>query len=526
MRFVTEVAGVPELGAIGRGEDMEITSYLQEALSSELQGNVVDLCPVGALTAKPTAFHARPWEYAKTESIDVMDALGSSIRIDARGREVVRILPRVNDAINEEWISDKTRHIVDGLKTQRLDRPYVRIEGRLRPASWAEAFAAVAGKVAAAAPSRIGAIVGDLATVEEMFALKSLVGKLGSPNIDCRQDGSKLHPKFGRASYLFNSTIAGVDQADAILIVGSSPRYEASVLNARIRKRWLRGGAPIGVVGPKADLSYKYNHLGAGPETLAQAWDRPPKDAAKPMMIVGSGAFARPDGVALLAGLAKSALAAGVVKDGWNGFNMLHTAASRVGGLDLGLVPGQDGLDAPAMTKANALDVLINLGADEMDIEPGAFVVYVGTHGDRGAHRADVILPGAAYTEKTGIYVNTEGRPQFAERAVFPPGDAREDWSILRALSDPLGAKLPFDSLAQLRAALGIAYPFLVRFDVVAPEDASVFNSIAAIGGAVDKAPFVPAISDFYLTNPIARASRVMAECSALARGVQRQAAE
>jgi NADH-quinone oxidoreductase subunit G len=359
-----------------------------------------------------------------------------------------------------------------------------------------------------------------------MFALKSLVGKLGSSNIDCRQDGSKLHPKFGRASYLFNSTIAGVDQADAILIVGSSPRYEAPVLNARIRKRWLRGGAPIGVIGPKADLSYKYNHLGGGPETLAQAWDRPPKDAAKPMMIVGSGAFVRPDGVALLAGLAKAVLAAGVVRDGWNGFNVLHTAASRVGGLDLGLVPGQEGLDALAMTKANALDVLINLGADEIDIEPGAFVVYVGTHGDRGAHRADVILPGAAYTEKTGVYVNIEGRPQFAERAVFPPGDAREDWSILRALSDSLGAKLPFDSLAQLRAALAVAYPFLVRFDVVAPADASVFNSIAALGGAVDKAPFVPAISDFYLTNPIARASRVMAECSALARGVQRQAAE
>jgi NADH-quinone oxidoreductase subunit G len=495
-------------------------------LSSELQGNVVDLCPVGALTSKPTAFHARPWEYAKTESIDVMDALGSSIRIDARGREVVRILPRVNDAINEEWISDKTRHIVDGLKTQRLDRPYIRVDGRLRPATWAEAFAEIAGKVAAAAPSQIGAIVGDLATVEEMFALKSLVGKLGSSNIDCRQDGSKLHPKFGRASYLFNSTIAGIDQADAILIVGSNPRYEAPVLNARIRKRWLRSGAPIGAVGSTADLTYKYNHLGAGPETLARAWDKSPKDAAKPMIIAGPGAFVRPDGVALLAELARGALATGVVKDGWNGFNVLHAAASRVGGLDLGLVPGQDGLDALAMTKADALDVLINLGADEIDIEPGAFVVYVGTHGDRGAHRADVILPGAAYTEKTGIYVNTEGRPQFAERAVFPPGDARDDWSILRALSDKLGAKLPFDSLAQLRATLAVAYPFLVRFDVLAPADASVFTSIAALGGTVDKTPFVPAISDFYLTNPIARASRVMAECSALARGVQRQAAE
>jgi NADH-quinone oxidoreductase subunit G len=526
VRFVTEVAGVPELGAIGRGEDMEITSYLERALTSELQGNVVDLCPVGALTSKPTAFHARPWEYAKTETIDVMDALGSAIRVDSRGREVVRILPRANDAINEEWISDKTRHIVDGLKTQRLDRPYVRVGGRLRTATWTEAFAAIAGKVAAASPSRIGAIAGDLATVEEMFALKSLLAKLGSPNIDCRQDGSKLHPKFGRASYLFNSTIAGVEQADAIFIIGSNPRHEAPVLNARIRKRWLRSGAPIGVIGSRADLTYRYNYLGAGPETLAHALDKLPEGVAKPMMIIGSGAFARPDGAAILGSLAKAALPAGVVKDGWNGFNVLHAAASRVGGLDLGLVPGEGGLDALAMAKANALDVMINLGADEIDIEPGAFVVYVGTHGDRGAHRADVILPGAAYTEKTGIYVNIEGRPQFAERAVFPPGDAREDWSILRALSDPLGARLPFDSLTQLRAALAGAQPFLMRFDTVAPADAGVFGSIAALGGSLAKAPFAPAISDFYFTNPIARASRVMAECSAMARDVRREAAE
>jgi NADH-quinone oxidoreductase subunit G len=526
VRFVTEVAGVPELGAIGRGEEMEITSYLEQALSSELQGNVVDLCPVGALTAKPTAFHARPWEYAKTESIDVMDALGSSIRIDSRGREVVRILPRVNEGINEEWISDKTRHVVDGLKTQRLDRPYVRVDGRLSPASWADAFAAIADKVAAASPSRIGAIAGDLATVEEMFALKSLLGKLGSPNIDCRQDGSKLHPKFGRASYLFNSTIAGVDQADALLIVGSNPRHEAPVLNARVRKRWLKSGAPIGIIGLQADLTYSYKHLGAGPETLAQTWNKPLEGVTRPMMIVGSGAFARPDGVAVLTSLAKTAIASGVVNDGWNGFCVLHSAASRVGGLDLGLVPGEGGLDARAMATAGALDVFFNLGADEIDIEPGAFVVYVGTHGDRGAHRADVILPGATYAEKTGIYVNTEGRPQFAERAVFPPGDAREDWSILRALSDPLGAKLPFDSLTQLRSTLAVAYPFLVRFDAIAPTDASVLNSVATLGGAVDKAPFVPAVSDFYLTNPIARASRIMAECSALAAGVQRQAAE
>jgi NADH-quinone oxidoreductase subunit G len=526
VRFVTEVAGVPELGATGRGEDMEITSYLESALTSELQGNVVDLCPVGALTSKPTAFHARPWEYAKTESVDVMDALGSAIRVDSRGRVVVRILPRVNDAINEEWISDKTRHVVDGLKTQRLDRPYVRVDGKLKPASWHEAFAVIAAKVKGASPAKIGAIVGDLAAVEEMFALKGLIGKLGSPNLDCRQDGSKLHPKFGRASYLFNSTVAGIDAADAILVVGSNPRLEAPVLNARIRKRWLKGGVLIGVIGEQADLTYGYTYLGAGPESLARVAEKPAQGVTKRMFIVGAAASARPDGQAVLASLARTAAAADVVKDGWNGFNVLHTAASRVGGLDLGLVPGEGGLDAPAMAKAGALDVLFNLGADEIEVEPGAFVVYLGTHGDRGARRADVILPGAAYTEKSGIYVNTEGRPQFAERAVFPPGDAREDWSVLRALSDALGAKLPYDSVTQLRATLAAAYPHLVRFDAIAPADPSALNDIAALGGSVDRAAFAPAVNDFYLTNPIARASRVMAECSALARARTRQAAE
>ena len=526
VRFVTEVAGAPELGAVGRGEDMEITSYLENAMTSELQANVIDLCPVGALTSKPTAFHARPWEYAHTKSIDVTDALGSAIRINSRGREVVRILPRTNDAINEEWISDKTRYVCDGLKTQRLDRAYVRADGKLVPASWRDAFAAIVARVKTAPPSRTGAIAGDLATVEEMFALKGLVGKLGSPNIDCRQDGSKLHPKFGRASYLFNSTIAGVDQADAILVIGSNPRREAAVLNARIRKRWLRGGVLMGLIGERADLTYRYNYMGAGPETVAQVAEKSAAGMTKPMFIVGAAAFARPDGSAVLASLAKAAVAAGVVKDGWNGFNVLQTAASRVGGLDLGLVPGEGGLDALSMAKAGALDVIFNLGADEIDIEPGAFVVYIGTHGDRGAHRADVILPGAAYTEKTGIYVNTEGRPQFAERAVFPPGDAREDWSILRALSNSLGARLPYDSLAQLRATLAAAYPHLARFDEIAPADPAAILGLSTVVGAPDKAPFVSAVRDFYLTNPIARASRTMAECSALAQSRARQAAE
>jgi len=526
VRFTTEVAGVAEMGATGRGEDMEITSYLEKALTSELQGNVVDLCPVGALTSKPTEFHARSWEYTKTETIDVMDALGANIRVDSRGREVIRVVPRVNEAINEEWIGDKTRYAADGLKVQRLDKAFMRVDGKLKPATWAQAFAAVAAKAKGLAPSRIGAIVGDLAAAEEMFALKALMDKLGSPNVDCRQDGSKLHPQYGRASYLFNSTVAGIDEADAIMIVGSNPRKESPVLNARIRKRFLKGDCLIGVIGEKADLTYPYNYLGAGADSLARFADHPPASKNKPMFLLGAGAFAREDGAAILALAAKSAASLGVVKDGWNGFNVLHSAASRVAGLDLGLVPGQGGLDALAMAKTGGVDLLFNLGADEIDIAPGAFVVYIGTHGDKGAHRADVILPGAAYTEKTGIYVNTEGRPQFAERAVFPPGEAREDWAILRALSDPLGAKLPFDSLAALRQAMFVAAPHLAAIDQIAPADASALAKVASLGGAPGSAPFVSSIDDFFLTNPIARASRTMAECSALAHGKAQQAAE
>jgi len=523
VRFITEVAGVPELGAIGRGEDMEITTYLETAMHSELQGNVVDICPVGALTSKPYAFAARPWELNKTESIDVMDGIGSAIRIDTRGSEVMRILPRINDDINDEWISDKTRHVVDGLRTQRLDQPYVRQNGQLRPAMWSEAFKAIAAKVAQANPKRMGAIVGDLAGVEEILALKDLMTRLQVTNLDCRQDGSALDPAWGRASYLFNTSIAGIDAADALLIVGSNPRKEAAVLNARIRRRWRSGKFPIGLIGPKADLSYTYDYLGAGPETLADITRHSFADnlrkAERPMVIVGASAFTRGDGAALAALAAKAAADLGAVKDGWNGYCVLHSAASRVGALDLGFVPGQGALSARQMAAFGTLDLLFLLGADEIEIPQGAFVVYIGTHGDRGASRADVVLPGAAYPEKSAIYVNTEGRVQMATRASFPPGDAKEDWAILRALSDVLKHKLPYDSLSALRQALFKAYPHMMRVGQITPGDAVDIQKLATLGGTVDKAPFGPGIEDFYLTNAIARCSAVMAECSAIALG-------
>ncbi|MDQ4059497.1 MAG: NADH-quinone oxidoreductase subunit NuoG, partial [Pseudomonadota bacterium] len=542
VRFTAEIAGVPELGTIGRGEDLEITSYLESALSSELQGNVIDLCPVGALTSAPHAYRYRPWELAKHESIDVMDALGSNIRIDVRGREVIRILPRLNEGVNEEWISDKTRFVYDGLKAQRLDRPYVRVDGRLQPATWAEAFGAIAARIRATTPDRIAAVVGDLCAAEEIFAFKDLMTRLGVRSIDCRQDGAQLDPRLGRASYLFNATIGGIDAADAILIVGSNPRLEAPVLNARIRTAWrLSGGRlPIGLIGAeRPDLTYRYDYLGAGPDTLRDLVEgghpfRKALEAAKrPMLILGQGAVARPDGRAVLGLAARLAAETGMLASAedpeWNGFSVLHTAAARVSGLDIGAVPGEGGLSLPEMlqaAEAGALDVVYLLGADEFPVERlgSAFVVYQGTHGDRGAHRADVILPGAAYAEKSGLYVNTEGRVQLANRPTFPPGDAREDWTILRALSDVLGQRLPYDSLAQLRRALTEAHPQFGHVDeVLAGEAQDVANS-ATLAGPTERAPFLSPIADFYLTNPIARASVLMAQLSLQAKELRQKA--
>jgi len=540
VRFTTEVGGVEELGAIGRGEDMEITTYLERAMTSELQGNVIDLCPVGALTSAPYEFKARSWELRKTETIDAMDAIGSAIRVDSRGREVMRILPRTNDDVNEEWISDKTRFVWDGLKTQRLDKPYVRRNGKLEPASWAEAFRLIADKAKAAGPERMAALMGDLNPVEDMFALKALMNGLGVKHVDCREPQSRLGEKGGRAGYLFNATIAGIEEADAILIIGSTPRYEASVLNARIRKVWRRTGLPIGLIGPRADLTYDYEYLGEGPNSLSELasgksrgkFARALKKAERPLIIIGQGAIARPDGGAVLSAAAKLALAVGAVKTGWNGFSVLHTAAGRAGGLEICALPASDGGKATADilkgAKAGDIGFVYLLGVDEIDMKElgDAFVVYQGTHGDAGAHRADVILPGSAYTEKSGTWVNTEGRVQMADRAHFPPGDAREDWAIIRALSEAMGAKLPFDSLDELRKSMYEKVPHLARIDHIEPADPSGIEALAEGGGAMRKAAFASLVGDFYLTNPIARASRIMAECSALKAGKALEAAE
>ncbi|MDP3633978.1 NADH-quinone oxidoreductase subunit NuoG, partial [Phenylobacterium sp.] len=527
VRFITEVAGVPEIGLISRGEDVEITTYLDKAVTSELSANVIDLCPVGALTSKPYAFNARPWELKKTESVDVMDALGCSIRVDSRGPAVLRVLPRLNEDINEEWISDKTRYAVDGLSRQRLDKPYVREAGKLRPATWAEALSLVASKLKAASPDRIGVIAGDLQDAESMKAAKDLFGSLGVTSLDCRQDGMALGAGT-RETWLFNSTIAGVENADMILFVGTNPRTEAPVLNARFRKRWVAGALEVGVIGEQADLTFGYEYLGAGAASLSglakskSDFVKRLKAAKNPAIIIGAGALGRADGGAI----AKAA--ADVAKTFGMTWNVLHTAASRVGGLDLGFIPGEGGKTAAEMASKGALDVLFLMGADEIDVTASdAFTIYMGTHGDAGAHKADVILPGAAYTEKDGLYVNTEGRVQLGQRAVFPKGEGREDWSILRALSDRLGATLPYDTLAQLRAKLFADHPTFGRIDYAPGAAASAIDlsGIVAAGTATD-APLVSGVRAFHLTNPIARASVTMAECAAVAADASKIAAE
>ncbi|EME69851.1 NADH dehydrogenase subunit G [Paramagnetospirillum caucaseum] len=521
VRFISEIAGTPVLGGLGRGEHLEISRYVNAAVSSELSGNLIDLCPVGALTNKPASYTYRAWELKKTESVDAMDALGSAIRVDTRGNEVIRILPRVAEDVNEEWLSDRSRFACDGLKRQRLDKPYVRKDGKLVPATWNEAFAAIAAKVKAAG-TKVAAIAGDQADAETMVAYKDLLAALGSQAVDCRQDGAKLDASV-RASYLFNSTAAGIEEADALLIVGSNPRKENPVLNARIRKRWQKGGFKVARIGHKGDLTYKYEHLGDDASILkAVAEGKHPffevlKNAKKPALIIGQGALSRADGAVLLGLARKLADAAGLVRDGWNGFNVLHTAAARVGGLDLGFVPGQGWRDVDHIVDGahkGDIQVLFLIGADEVDMKAlgEAFVVYQGSHGDAGAHRADVILPGAAYTEKSATFVNLEGRAQQTRLAVFPPGEAKEDWRIVRALSEALGKPLPYDSLKAVRERLAKASPVFAAIGQVVP---AAWGAAFGAEGSLGDGALVSNVDNFYQTDPISRASKTMAECTA-----------
>jgi len=495
VRFTSEVAGILSMGQTGRGEDAEITTYLGATLDSNLQGNIIDLCPVGALTSKPYAFSARPWELTKTETIDVMDGLGSNIRVDTKGREVMRILPRNHDGVNEEWISDKTRFVWDGLRRQRLDTPYVRVDGKLRPASWGEALKTAANAIKG---KKLAGLVGDLVPVEAAFALKQLIEGLGG-SVECRTDGAHL-PAGNRSGYVGTATIEDIENARMIQLIGTNPRLESPVLNARIRKAWTKG-ADIGLIGEVVDLTYDYHHMGTDraslEKTMATKFDRV-LDVPS-VVIVGQGALNEADGWAVLAAAMKLA------EDTKSKFMVLHTAAARVGAMDVDAVT-KGGMDS-AM---DGVEVVYNLGADEVEIGDGAFVIYQGSHGDRGAHRADVILPAAAYTEESGVFVNTEGRPQLAQRAGFAPGEAKENWAILRALSAELGATLPYDSLAGLRRALVATVPHLGKIDQL-PENEWQQPKARQLG----KADFRGVVGDYYLTNPIARASEVMAELSA-----------
>jgi NADH-quinone oxidoreductase subunit G len=509
LRFAEEVAGVEEVGALYRGENMQITTYLEKAFTSELSGNVVDLCPVGALTSKPYAFEARPWELKKSFAIDVMDAVGTNIRLDSRGRQVLRALPRVNEDVNEEWASDKTRHAVDGLVRRRLDKPYVKKDGKLTPVTWGEAFDAIKAVNAGAS---VAAIAGDLLDCETMYAAKALLRSMGSDLLEGRQTGL-AYDTSSIAAVNFNTTIAGIETADAILILGSNVRWEAPLVNTRIRKA-IKRGARVFAIGPEVDLTYPVTWLGNDlglignlPDAVTEAFGK----AARPAVIVGGGAITKGQGASLklieTLGLIKAAASTGSGQ-AWNGYNVLHMAASRMGGLMLGYA--QAGGIAAVAAKSPKLVFL--LGADEVadDRFPGAFKVYVGHHGDKGAAQADVILPAAAYSEKSGTYVNIEGRVQRGDRAVFPPGDAREDWAILRALSDVLGTALPFDTLDQLRAKMAEEVPALgtlglAGYDWVVP---SLDTSTA-------RGEMAYAVKDFYLTNAIARASDTMQRCSA-----------
>ena len=512
VRFTSEVAGTEELGAIHRGENMEITTYLEKGMSSELQGNIIDLCPVGALTSKPYEYHARPWELRKTESIDVMDGIGSNIRIDSKGSEVMRIMPRYNEDINEEWISDKTRFVWDGLKTQRIDTPYIRENGKLIAVSWDRALTLLTKLIKKTDPGRIGAIAGDMVSAEEMFLMKKLMEKIGSNKYDCRQDGSILGNQYGRSSYIFNPTIAGIEHADAIVIIGSNPRMESPVLNARIRKRWLTGNLSVYVVGQEHDLTYDYTFIGDSPKSI-DLKNIPLNDSKNIIWLLGDDVFLRDDGTMILSQVIDCAEKTGSIREDWNGVAVLHKYASRVAGLDLDFLPQDEKYTAQKMASSSEIELLFLLDADEVEAK-NKHTVYIGSHGDRGATNADIVLPGACYTEKNGLYMNTEGRLQETNRAVFPPGDARDNWKIIVEISKRIKKSLNYTNFEDVRAGLRKEYPIFTNINHIEGDNFQGLDKLSDQKQKLNSDAFSNTITDYYLTNSIARSSKVMGECS------------
>jgi NADH-quinone oxidoreductase subunit G len=521
IRFGEQIAGVAELGLLGRGEDTEVGTFIESFIHSELSGNLTDVCPVGALLSKPFSFKARPWELRKTETIDVMDAVGSNIRVDTRSNaEVMRVLPRLNEEINEEWISDKTRYSYDGLKRQRLDKPYIRKNGKLTPVSWDEALTVAAAQLKATPADQIAALTGDQVDCEAVTALKDLMVTMNVAHIDCRQDGAEYDVS-SRAGYIMNSTIAGIDQADAVLLVGAFPKWEATMVNARIRRAFVERKIPVGVIGENRDHSYPISYLGAGAKTLEDLskgigdFAAVLEKAQKPLIIVGASTLARNDGAAIQALTCEIAQRYGFITAEWNGYNVLQLAAGRTGALDLGFLPQRGGLSTKAIlqgVQSGKIKTIYAMGADEIDVMKfgDAFIIYQGHHGDALAGRADIILPGAAFTEKNATYVNTEGRPQVTRQAAFPPGEAKEDWKILRAISDRLGKSLPYKNLGEIRQRMTEISPVFTRIDTIIP------TPFKTMGKAfpVDNTPFTSPVKNVYQTCAISRASVVMAQCT------------
>ena len=518
VRFSTEVSGSDEIGAIGRGRDMEITTYLDIAVKSELSGNVIDLCPVGALTSKPYAFSARPWELKQTESIDVMDALGSNIRIDTKGNKVMRVLPRNNDEINEEWISDKTRFFWDGLSLQRIDKPYLRTDGKLKQISWSKALDVASDKLLNIKPEKIASIIGDLASIESIYALKKLMDTIKSPNTECRQDGSKINGD--RERWLFNSKLSGIDESDGCLLIGTNPRIEAALINSRIIRKSKENNYSIGLLGSQVDLNYNYNFLGDDPSIIydlingTHPFSKNLSKMNNPLMIIGQGALRGDKGEDYLNLCIELAHEYNFLKDEWNGFNVLHTAASRPGAMEIGFLPGEKGKNLDQIIKSyktGDISTLFLLGADEIDISEknDCFIIYQGHHGDKGANIADLILPSPTFNEQNGLFINTEGRVQESIRATFPVGEAKEDWEIISLISKKMGLEKIFTSFEELRSSLFEHYPHLADLDLCLSDD-KFPKKIETKD--IKEHIFTNSLNNFWLSNSITRSSKLMCE--------------